>query len=166
MGSGRLISSCAEKECLLAPTSDTLFLKNCLLQNKVSAMSPSEKHRHEMIHATLLNTVATGWQIIYHFYLAFKLSSFCLFMFSTFYKKIIGFSPLKVLFKKWKKNTDNRVGGSNPHPHPQYTRADMGHQRQWEVCCRKPATVGMLPRSFLQVQLGAQWQHSWLLSTH
>ena len=55
VSSGRLISSCAEKECLLTPTSDTLFLKNCLLENKVSAMSPSEKYRHEMIHATLLN---------------------------------------------------------------------------------------------------------------
>lgn len=54
VGSGRLISSCAEKECLLTPTNDTLFLKNCLLENKVSAMSPSEKYRHEMIHATLL----------------------------------------------------------------------------------------------------------------
>lgn len=56
VGSVRLISSCAEKECLLTLISDTLFLENCLLQNKVSAMNPSEKYRHEMIHAILLNT--------------------------------------------------------------------------------------------------------------
>lgn len=88
-------------------------------------------------------------------------------MFPNFYKKIIFcFSRFKVLFKKWEKKHWQQGWGKQSPP-SKYTKADTGEQRgNWRFAAGNPPVVGMWSQALSPGPAGAQWEYSWLHSTH